>query len=349
MFGLPRPISQVLQKRSQTVRIPVKPGVDFGNFWMVLTLAGFARAAYLKELVKFQVSLCDRLKPDVIFTDADPGAFLTANIQGIPLAACYASVMQKGKDSRPYQWMQQASSAALAEFHRSDARLEDLWFGKQVLKIIPSIPELEEPADEREDIRFVGSLVANFQPEETHKDYKIEEGHRYVFTYLGTGSVPVNVLKRVLPKVFPSTGTLRCLVGVQGLEQAESSAGVSFLPYIPAAQVLPYCDWTLCHGGQNTIIQSLQNSVPLIVFPGPIFERRYNARKVAQNGAGYMGELPEFTSEWFAAQLDRHSECAQHAVELAKKINALGGARAAVNALEKWRKLEIKEDLPVKK
>jgi UDP:flavonoid glycosyltransferase YjiC (YdhE family) len=32
-----------------------------------------------------------------------------------------------------------------------------------------------------------------------------------------------------------------------------------------------------CRGGPNAIIQSLASSVPLIIFPGSIFERRFNA------------------------------------------------------------------------
>ncbi|MHB1415778.1 MAG: hypothetical protein ACYC1C_11045 [Chloroflexota bacterium] len=42
--------------------------------------------------------------------------------------------------------------------------------------------------------------------------------------------------------------------------------------------MLPRCDWTVCHGGQHTIVQSLLHGVPLIVLPGPIFERRFNAK-----------------------------------------------------------------------
>jgi hypothetical protein len=53
--------------------------------------------------------------------------------------------------------------------------------------------------------------------------------------------------------------------------------------------------------------------VPLILFPGPIFERRFNARKIQNNGAGQMGELPNFTEEWLQAALAKPEKYTQSA------------------------------------
>jgi hypothetical protein len=43
----------------------------------------------------------------------------------------------------------------------------------------------------------------------------------------------------------------------------------------------------------------LQNFVPLLLFPGPIFEQRYYSQKVVHAGAGEMGEENEFIHSWF--------------------------------------------------
>jgi len=103
---------------------------------------------------------------------------------------------------------------------------------------------------------------------------------------------------------------------------------------VPAAAVLPYCDWTICHGGQNTIIQSLLNGVPLVLFPGPIFERRYNARKVQAAGAGHMSELNDFTPAYLHAALSNQGECMRRAEALGERIRSFGGPQAAVAAIE---------------
>lgn len=72
-----------------------------------------------------------------------------------------------------------------------------------------------------------------------------------------------------------------------------------------------------------------------MIFPGPIFERRYNARKVQAAGAGRMGEVNQFTPAWLQAALAEHSFCCEQAVNLSKRIRAYGGAQAAVNAIQR--------------
>ncbi len=109
-----------------------------------------------------------------------------------------------------------------------------------------------------------------------------------------------------------------------------------FRPYVPAEVLLPRCEWTICHGGQNTIIQSLLHGVPLIIFPGPIFERRYNARKVVEAEAGVMGEVNQLTAVWLRTALKRQKTCASRATVLGNRLRSYGGPSAAVKAMMDW-------------
>jgi UDP:flavonoid glycosyltransferase YjiC (YdhE family) len=126
------------------------------------------------------------------------------------------------------------------------------------------------------------------------------------------------------------------VVGGQSIEKPFQIGAVRFYPYVPADELLPQCDWTICHGGQNTIVQSLMHDVPLIIFPGPIWERRYNAQRVEQAGAGLMGEVDQFTVAWLRAAMERQFDCAAHAATLGERIRSYGGAAAAVEAIERW-------------
>jgi UDP:flavonoid glycosyltransferase YjiC (YdhE family) len=74
--------------------------------------------------------------------------------------------------------------------------------------------------------------------------------------------------------------------------------------------------------------------VPLLIFPGPIFERRFNASKVQDVGAGRMGELTDFNEAWIQPILVKRNEYAKHAKQISKKIESLGGARQAVQAIQ---------------
>jgi UDP:flavonoid glycosyltransferase YjiC (YdhE family) len=335
IFGLPRPFSRRAARRSQNSRLSVPPGRSVGNIWMVLVMSGMARPRFLRQLVQAQIEAVRHFQPEALFTDLDPGAFLTAEICGLPVAANYASILTRGERSLPWRMLNRAASAIQKAYGHSPRSVSELFYGAQVLKIIPSIPELDDTNPDRSDVIYVGQLIgaiektdgASFQP---------DPDRRYVFAYLGTGSLPLETLRKVLPQAFPADSKTTCLVGSQGITHSETIGNVQFLPYIDTQAVLPHCDWTLCHGGQNTIIQSLMNSVPLMIFPGSIFERRFNAGKVQSAGAGWMGEVDEFNLEWLRASLASYPICVPQAARLGHVIRSYGGAPAAVDAIARY-------------
>jgi len=303
-------------------------------------LSGLAQTSYLRQEVRAALGAVEDFQPDALFTDLDPGAYLLARIRGLPIASAFQGVLLAGIDSLPWKLVQRAESTVLKEHGLPRLSPEQLHFGPDVLKIIPSIPELDGTDARRADVRYVGHLLAAIHPAE-QITFRPEPGRRYVFAYVGTGAMSLDTLRQVLPQVFPANGKVTCLVGAQSIREVERIEAVEFRPYVPAEEVLPHCDWTLCHGGQNTIMQSLRHGVPLLLFPGPIFERRFNARKVQAAGAGMMGERNEFTPEWLRAAPQRHGELAPQATVLGEKIRSYGGAAEAVEAIErqiKWQR-----------
>jgi hypothetical protein len=333
LFGLPRPIARILERRSQRVTLPVPPGKSVGDLGLVYLLSGFARTGTLYQEVKAGLGAVTDFQPDALFTDLNPGAYILARITGLPTATAFQGVMLQGMHSLAWKLVQRAESSVLNEHGLTGLPPEELHFGPDVLKIIPSIPELDGTDPGREDVCFVGHLLAPIQPSENF-GFQLEPGRRYVFAYVGTGALSLDSLRKVLPEVFPAGGNLTCLVGAQSIREIERIEAVEFRPYVPAEAVLPHCDWTICHGGQNTIIQSLRHGVPLLVFPGPIFERRFNASKVQMAGAGLMGEVDQFTPEWLRTALARQSEFAPEAAVLGEKIESSGGPPQAVKAIE---------------
>ncbi|NOZ28563.1 MAG: hypothetical protein GXP39_11000 [Chloroflexi bacterium] len=335
MLGLPTALSRLLERRSQQLSLPVKPGKSIGSIWMVLFISGLARAGYLRRLVEEEIKAVQAFRADRLFTDLDPGAFLTAAVTGLPIASAYAHIITRGHGTLPWRLMRRATASVLRAYGLPTHPPEQLFFGDSVLKIIPSIPELDDTDPDRPDVRYVGHLIGPIQPASA-VDFQPDPGRRYVFVYVGTGSLSLNRLREVLPQVFPSNGSRICLVGAQSIDRPYRLGAVEFRPYVPAGEVLPRCDWTICHGGQNTIIHSLLHGVPLLIFPGPIFERRYNARKVEEAGAGFMGEVNEFTVAWLRSSFTRQAECASRAAILGERIRAYGGAPAAIEAISKW-------------
>jgi len=335
MFGLPKPISRLIEQRSQHVSPPVKPGTSVGNIWLVLLATGMANARHIRRLVQAEIEAIQDFRADKLFTDLDPGAYLAAAVTGLPLAATYAHIATHGSGTLPWRLARRTIAQVLQSYGKPAMTPDELFFDHSVLKIIPSIPELDDTDSNRADVCYVGQLLGPIRATKT-PDFALEQGRRYVFVYTGTGSVSLGTVQKILPQVFAESSDLECIVGGQSIEKPFRIGAVRFYPYVPAGELLPQCDWTICHGGQNTIIQSLTHDVPLLIFPGAIFERRYNAQKIERAGAGRMGEANEFTVEWLRASLERQSEYATGAAALGKRIRSHGGAAAAVEAIEKW-------------
>ncbi|NTW43977.1 MAG: hypothetical protein HGB14_05970, partial [Anaerolineaceae bacterium] len=112
-FGLPQPLSRIIEKRSQTTELPIKPGRDFGNIWFVLLLSGMARGGYLKRVVAAEMEAARDFGATTIFTDLDPGAFLLARLTGLPIAAAYQSPLAAGIDTLPWKLMNNAVNLVL--------------------------------------------------------------------------------------------------------------------------------------------------------------------------------------------------------------------------------------------
>jgi UDP:flavonoid glycosyltransferase YjiC (YdhE family) len=334
MFGLPRFLSHCIEKHSQNMSIPVKSGMEVGNIWFVFFISGMTKYAYLQRLVESELAAVESFAPDMLFTEMDPGAFLVSGITNRPLACTYASVMQKGKDTFPYAKMLKSVNKVLKGYSQSQLEELDFFDRKGVMKIIPSIPELEDIAEDTKDYVFTGALLHSFQ---TIKDneYRLELGKRYIFVYLGTGSIPLKTIKKVLPLIYPDDSSIQFLVAAMIKEKEIRMGNVVIRPYYNAGKVIPRSDWVICHGGQNTLMQSMKNGVPVIVFPGAIFERRYNAKKIVDNKTGVMGEVADFNTEWLRDKIQKKSEYTEFVQRLQREMMKFGGAEYAIQMMEK--------------
>ena len=192
---------------------------------------------------------------------------------------------------------------------------------------------MDDVPSSRQDVLYVGNLLGKIRPT-SPIDFNLNGNKKIVFVYVGTGSISVKLLRKILPKVFPDNGNYNCFVGAQSIKESYKIEAVQFSSYLPANEILPHCDWTICHGGQNTIIQSLLYGIPLILFPGGVFERRYNAEKVKEAGCGIMGEVKDFNVEWLISSLKRHSEFVNNAKRFSERICSYEGAVSAVRTFE---------------
>ena len=93
------------------------------------------------------------------------------------------------------------------------------------------------------------------------------------------------------------------------------------------------------HGGQNSITDALINGVPLLICPGKVFERRYNAQSVVNTGAGLEISYSDFKGEKINELADiiiSDERYASQAQILGKRLLQLGGTANLVRECENF-------------
>jgi UDP:flavonoid glycosyltransferase YjiC (YdhE family) len=335
MLGLAKPISNIIQNRSQHVQIPVKEGKAIGSVWFVYFMTGLLHPKFLKKLVQAQIIIIQNEKPDIIVTEMDLGAYLAACITKTPLVTTFAMIALAGRHTFFWYKAQRVIQTVLKEYGCAHAtEPEKMLMNQLVLKVIPSIPELDGTDPDQENICYAGNLLEPLKDEQN--DFPIDQNKRYVFVYLGTGSISLQKAEAVLPDVFKADPNVVCYVAAQSISSGYKIGNVNFLPYVPAEKLIPYCDLVICHGGLNTITQSIGYGVPLLMFPGPIFERRYNAEMVAKNAAGAMGELSNFSVHWIRKHYENRNAFDEGVKFLQQKFSQYQGVAGVLKEIEKW-------------
>ena len=82
------------------------------------------------------------------------------------------------------------------------------------------------------------------------------------------------------------------------------------------------------HGGQNSIVDGLLHGVPQMMIPGKVFERKYNADSVAENGAGVVISVENFDPTHIrevSEQIFQSKELSVNAAVLWAKLADAGG------------------------
>ena len=334
LFGLPKPLSRILEKRSQKITLPGRSGKSAGSVWSIYFLTGMMHRRYLAKLVKAQLAAIRDFSPDLIVTEMDLGAYLSARITGTPIVTTFAKIASYGQGG--YFWRRARKViASILRKNGADApeTPEELMTGAGVLDIIPSIPALDG-SGESGSVIYVGNILEPVRDERL--TFSAARGSRYVFVYSGTGSLTLGHLRKVLPQAFEGLPGIQCLVAAETLVREERIGSVFFAPWIPAAEILPQCDLVICHGGLNTITQSIEAGVPLLCFPGAIFERRYNAEMIMKNGAGMMGESSDFNPEWIRRYYERRADFSDGVRKLREDFSKYPGTSYAVDRIIGW-------------
>lgn len=106
-------------------------------------------------------------------------------------------------------------------------------------------------------------------------------------------------------------------------------------PRIPQLALLPFLDAVVCHGGHNTVCETLMHGIPLIVVP-IAYDQSYVAGRVVATGSGLRLNYKRFKPDHLMQALDQvltESHFKEAARQLQKSFAKAGGVEKAVQYL----------------
>jgi len=270
-------------------------------------LRGFAALKYLWE--QYLVPLADAMVPGVLaaIDDFSPDALIcdqqamagpiAAGLRGLPWATSASTSSELsdpvGQMPKVAAWID-GLQAELRQRHGLAEDHHDLRFSPYLVLAFTSKELAGEPTVQvgEELIHYVGPAIGDRHGAGTF-DLSRLDGRPLVFITLGTANAPVSerFLRAATQACLPLVDRIQAVIVDPGnaIEHASAvgalSTDILIAARVPQLEIIEKAAVVLCHGGHNTVCESLSNGVPLIVAPirddQPII-----AEQVVNAGAG---------------------------------------------------------------
>lgn len=187
--------------------------------------------------------------------------------------------------------------------------------------------------------QFIGPVTAN-RPATVPFNWQRLQAMTYPFTVLVTiGTTFDHTYKKAFfTKLCEALGNEAIGVVVVSQPDLLDSWPGNFMVQekIPQLELLPHVAAVVCHGGQNTVSETLQHGLPLVVVP-IAYDQSYVASRVAETGCGLRLNYKRFKPEQlqqavYEVLTDNRYRLA--AEQLQQSFAAAGGIPRAVQLLE---------------
>jgi uncharacterized protein (TIGR00661 family) len=321
-LGTPMFIGKKILKIAQLIGVQEKKNVN--SYEQVLHFVGAINKKHFYDDVFHIRKAIQDFKPDVVYAEFRISAIVASKLENIKVVTGYSYPVQKSFASNPEY------STGVKEFiHENNLpSIESVLdiFNWADLKIVPSSYELE-PIDDK-NIVFTGPFF-------TPKIKNSESPRNKIIAYMGYGTINPKIVIDELSKAFEES---------------------DFQIYIATEQVSPFkkkniivdkrFDFTelmsesiayINHGGQNSIMSGLIYGVPQIIYPGNVFERKYNATSIVNLGAGITLQSNDFNGDRIKNIINdfiNNSTYANNSKKAGEQLLNLGGVDKAIEAIE---------------
>ena len=305
-------------------------------------LRGFAALKFLweryliplaDEMMPGVLAALDRFDPDVVVADqqALAGALAaTATGTGWVTSASTPAGLAEPAAAMPKitAWIRRLQDELCA---RHDCAPRDLGLSPELV-VAFTIPELADAPD-NPAVRYVGAAPA--RPSSVGFPWAALDDRPIVVVTLGTSNAPAG--SRFLAASINALSEMDDVQGVVVDPTGElDSRAVLLRQVVPLPDLLRRAALTVCHGGHNTVCESLSSGVPLVVAPIRDDQSMLAAR-IADNGAGLRLRFDRATSadlQHAISSVLREPGYRAQAARLRHSLNGTDGARSAADLLE---------------
>lgn len=266
----------------------------------ILQCNGYFSSQSLRYLVKAWQALSDLIKPDLIVYDYSPTAMLAYRKLAVPKIELGSSFFMPpkaspmpafhNKNSISLQQRQEIDNHVIKSINHIlvDEKLPPLKHVYELfddtLQLINSYPELD-CYQNREQGQYIGLLSATASGATVN--WSIEKKSTRIFAYIKPSYAKIKELMGALVKTGAEVRAYipNCPKEISD-KLASDNIQISSRPY-DMEEALNGCDICICHGGHDTVVQSLLAGVPLLLIPQYI-EQLETATAVAKLKAGLI-------------------------------------------------------------
>jgi hypothetical protein len=319
---------------------PIWRARDVNDIYDAYESLGFADWAVWAHLIKYEMELVRRARPDIIVTHMRPMAVIAARASGVPVVSLASVGSAPRTQSRKDRHILDDISASLSEEYLGEEvpTFPHLIYDISDAKIATSFPEFEPELASQPDVDFVGYLSLQ-DSLLTGAEVLPPVPDRLVLVYLSTAGWASPAMVKTLETSANLTRTnIWCVTTANG-PVGRLSERVRLFNFLPIDALLPKVRCMIFHGGQGSALASIYHGVPTIACPGKNWERAYNAARIASLGCGkdisMMDLRPRRLSAHLREAMDMlDSPALTHARD---RLRSFSGAEHSVTILERTR------------
>jgi UDP:flavonoid glycosyltransferase YjiC (YdhE family) len=306
-------------------------------------LIGLNSPEFIAESLAVELRAIDEFGPQVIYSDLNLTASISARLRGKPLASlCNLAwtppylldddFVEDPEQVKPF-------NDVLARNKLAPIRdLADLIFMFSDLKIVPTCPQFEQFHPSITGLEYIGYLYSETL-EQPSAAASLPTDKLNILVYMGIGDIDLQMMAEVLPAAYDgSEYQVTVVAGDFYPTLPASTENVNYVRFLPLRRALAQTDLALFHGGSGLVMTCLLYGVPGLMFPCGVYEREFHAETMAQVNAGIvLYEKEDFTADNLRkyTEVIRNGAYRKNAGDFGVYLRSLGGAQQAVKLLTK--------------